>query len=77
MEGAMTKLRSIHVLSVTQYEEEMSPFCLGLCSLALKGSPAPLHSCCLTSCQAPTKNRWNPLAGDLPVSVSCLPVSVL
>ena len=30
MEGAMTNLRGIHVLSVTQYEEEMSRFRLGL-----------------------------------------------
>ena len=65
MEGAMTNLRSIHVLSATQYEEEVSPFRLGLCSLTLNGSPAPLHSCCLTLCQAPAKNRWNPLAGSV------------
>ena len=57
MEGAMTNLRTINVLSVTQYEEEMSRFHLGLCSLTLNASPAPLRSCCLTSCQAPAKNR--------------------
>ena len=31
----MTNLRTINVLSVTQYEEEMSRFHLGLCSLTL------------------------------------------
>ena len=37
MEGAMANLRGVHVLSVTQYEEEMSRFRLGLCSLRAKG----------------------------------------
>ena len=37
MEGAMTNLRGIYVLSVMQYEEEMSRFRLGLCSLGAKG----------------------------------------
>ena len=37
---------------------------------ALNGSPAPLNSCCLTSCQAPAKKKWNPVAVDHPVSVS-------
>ena len=73
----MTNLKSLHVLSVTHYEAEMSRFRLGLCSLTLHGSPAPLRSCCLTSCQAPAKNRWNPLAGDRPVYESCLSVSVM
>ena len=71
----MTNLKSLHVLSVTQYE--MSRFRLGLCSLTLDGSPAPLRSCCLTSCQAPAKNRWNPLEGDRPVHVSSLSMSVI
>ena len=33
----MTDLRTTHVLSVTQYEEEMSRFLLGLCSLRATG----------------------------------------
>ena len=33
----MTNLKGIHVLSVTQYEEEMSRFRLGLCRLRTAG----------------------------------------
>ena len=37
MEGAITNLRGIHVFSDMQYEEEMSRFQLGLCSLKAIG----------------------------------------
>ena len=37
MEGAMTSLRDIHVLSVSQFEEEMSSFRLGLRRLRATG----------------------------------------
>ena len=33
---AMTNLRATHVVSVTQYEEEVSHFSLGVCSLRAK-----------------------------------------
>ena len=57
MEDAMANLTGIHVLLVMQYEEEMSHFHFGLCRQTLNGSLAPLHSCCLTSCQAPANKR--------------------
>ena len=37
MGDAMATLRGVHVLSVMQYEEEMSRFQLRLCSLRAKG----------------------------------------
>ena len=37
MRDAMATLRGVHVLSVTQYEEKISRFRLGLCSLRAKG----------------------------------------
>ena len=82
MEGAMTSLRNIHVLSVSQFEEEMSSFRLGLRRLRATGfkwTPAPLRLRCLASSQAAAKKRWNPLAGNFPVSVtvSCLSVFVM
>ena len=67
MEGAITNLRSIHVLSVTQYEDEMSHFCLGLYSLRptkLNGFPSSLRSCCLTSCQVPRKEEIKSAGGE-------------
>ena len=46
---------------------------------ALNGSPAPLRLRSLASSQAAAKKRWNPLAGNFPVSVtvSCLSVFVM
>ena len=37
MEGAISSLRGIHALSVTQYEEEMSSFWLHLRKLRMTG----------------------------------------
>ena len=37
MEGAMTSLRDIHVLPVSQFDEEMSSFRLGLRRLRATG----------------------------------------
>ena len=68
----MANLRGVHVLSVTQYEEEMSRFRLGLCSLRVKGfSTAPLRLCYLSLYEVPRKQEIE-IAGDCPVSLSCM-----
>ena len=80
MEGAMTNLRGIHVLSVRKHEEEMSRFQVGLCDLTAKGfKRIPSYSTFVLPhfMSIPTKKRWNTLAGDRLVFVSFLSVSVM
>ena len=80
---AMTNLRATHVVSVTQYEEEVSHFSLGVCSLRakdFKSIPSSstfvlLHFIssgggAVLSCICVMPVRY-------PVSVSCLLVSLM
>ena len=76
MEGAMTNLRGIHVLSVRKHKEEMSLLC-DLRAKGFKWIPSSSTFVLPHFMSIPTKKRWNPLAGDRLVFVSFLSVSVM
>ena len=81
MEGAMTNLRGIHVLSVMQYEEEMSRFRLGLSNLRaadFKWIPSCSTFALAHFMSSPRKEEMESGGGGpSSICVSCLSLSVM